>query len=189
MAQAAEFGERVAGGVAGAATGLTAEWLCETYALPVYRFASMLSRGDVEAADLAQDTLERAVRRLRTYDADRGSVDTWLWKLAVSAAADAGRIAGRRSRLLWRLQYFHARDDDVALDIADSLADEDLLTAVRALPERDRAIISLRFGGGLSFGEVGHAVGISEAAAGVACRRALARLRGDLLAHGGGGQR
>jgi DNA-directed RNA polymerase specialized sigma24 family protein len=118
MAQAAEFGERVAGGVAGAATGLTAEWLCETYALPVYRFASMLSRGDVEAADLAQDTLERAVRRLRTYDADRGSVDTWLWKLAVSAAADAGRIAGRRSRLLWRLQYFHARDDDVALDIA-----------------------------------------------------------------------
>ena len=46
------------------AAGLTAEELCRQYAERVYRFAAMISRGETEAEDLAQDALERAIRSL-----------------------------------------------------------------------------------------------------------------------------
>jgi RNA polymerase sigma factor (sigma-70 family) len=57
------------------------------------------------------------------------------------------------------------------------LDDARLLAAVRRLPKRPRTVIALRFGAQLSYREVGAQIGLSEAAALMATRRALARLR------------
>ena len=62
------------------ATITDAAELCELYAPRVYRFAAMVSRGEVEADDLAQDALERAIRRLGTFDPARGTIDACLWR-------------------------------------------------------------------------------------------------------------
>jgi len=158
---------------------LTAAELCERYADRVYRFAAMVSRGSGEAEELAQDALERAIRRVESFDAGRGSVDAWLWRIVVNASRDAGRVRTRRWLLLKKLEYEYTRDRDEATApaIDDGIGDVDLLQAVRRLGQRDRALIALRFGGGLDHAGVGTALGMSPAAAGVAVRRALARLR------------
>jgi len=140
----------------------------------------MVSRGDVEAEDLAQDALERAIRRLKTFDPSRGTVDAWLWTIVLSAAADAGRVARRRHLLADRLRALSDRSDTVQPPPAIPVSSGDLLFAIRELGARDRSIIALRFGADLGYAEVGAALGMTAAAAGVAGRRALARLRSRL---------
>lgn len=156
---------------------LTPEVLCARYAHRVYRFAAMVAAGDVEAEDLAQDALVRAIRNLGRFDARRGTVETWLWRIVVNTATDAGRVSTRR-RLLW--ERFRSQPtwgenvEDLALTRITAAA---LLAAVRRLRPRERGMIALRFGGGLGFAEVGAAYGISPAAATMAIRRALDTLR------------
>lgn len=159
---------------------LSAAQLCERYAANVYRFAAMVSRGNGEAEDLAQDSLERAIRSVSKFDPRRGTVEGWLWRIVVNAARDADRVRGRRWRLVERLIRTHDPDDDVDPSPGAPIGDEDLLAAVRLLPRRQRALIALRFGGGLDYAGVGAALGMSPAAAGVAVRRALTRLRREL---------
>ena len=158
----------------------TALALCERYAQRVYRFAAMVSRGDVEAEDLAQDALERAIRRLKTFDPSRGTVDAWLWAIVLSAAADAGRGARRRHLLADRLRALSDRSEAIQPPPAIPVSSGDLLAAIRELGPRDRSIIALRFGADLGYADVGVALDMTASAAGVAGRRALARLRSRL---------
>ena len=152
-----------------------AQELCERYAARIYRFAAMVARGEVEAEDLAHDALIKAIRRLAQYDSGRGSVEAWLWRIVVNTAHDAGLTARRRFELLSRL-HSEAASAPVSAP-APVVRDEQLMNAIRGLKPRDRAVVALRFGADLDYEGVGTALGISSAAAGVATRRALRRLR------------
>lgn len=152
-----------------------AQELCERYAHRIYRFAAMVARGDVEAEDLAHDALIKAIRRLPMYDPARGSVEAWLWRIVVNTARDAGLTARRRFEVLSRLRSEAASAPMSAP--APFVGDDRLMNAIRELKPRDRAVVALRFGADLDYDGVGTALGISSAAAGVAARRALRRLR------------
>jgi RNA polymerase sigma factor (sigma-70 family) len=158
---------------------LTAEALCETYAGRVYKFAQLISTDSANAEDLAQDALERAIRGIKTFDPAKGEVESWLWRIVVNAGRDAGRIAGRQ-RLVFELLTDRWPRDEKIDDIGDQLKTEEVLAAVRALSPRHRAVVALRYGADLSYRHVGKALGISEAAALMATRRALARLRSNI---------
>lgn len=172
--------------IATTAPHVGAQELCDTYSLRVFRFAAMISRGEVDAEDLAQDALERAIRALHTFDAARGTMDAWLWRIVVRVAADHGRLAKRRHLLFEQLiRVRHV--PEFTGEPEPQVPAAELLAAVRALPPRDREIVALHFGAGLSYAEVGNALGISEAAAGVAGRRAVVRLRTRLVSKGRSG--
>jgi RNA polymerase sigma-70 factor, ECF subfamily len=160
---------------------LTAEELCRMYAADVCRFAAMMSPNRADAEDLAQDSLLRAVRGLHRFDAARGSVGSWLWKIVANASRDA---AGRRQRLrdlTVRVGLLTPNESETVEDTALSrIPDAALHAALIALPLRDRTLISLRYGAGLDAHEVGIAVGLSAESSSRAIRRALARLRAQL---------
>jgi RNA polymerase sigma factor (sigma-70 family) len=158
---------------------LTAEALCQTYAVRVYKFAQLISPDSANAEDLAQDALERAIRGIKTFDPAKGEVESWLWRIVVNAGRDAGRIAGRQ-RLVFELLTDRWPPDEKVDDIGDRPRAEEVLEAVRALSPRHRAVVALRYGADLSYRHVGTALGISEAAALMATRRALAKLRSRL---------
>lgn len=163
----------------GAAGALTAEELCDRYAQLVFRFATMVAGSSLEAEDLAQTALEKALVALPRYDPRRGEPAPWLWRIVVNTARDAGRAARRRELLLQRL---------VALDrplrtpdeIPAGISDERLLAGIRGLTRLQRSVIALRYGADLEFTEVARALGTSRGAAVMACHRALATLRSAL---------
>ena len=154
---------------------LTADILCERYAGRVFKFAQFLSQDAADADDLAQETLERAIKGLKTFDPTKGNVERWLWRIAVNAGRDLGRIA-RRQRLVFELLVERWTNDEQAGDPSEPRS-HDLLTALRGLSQRHRTVLALRYGGDLPYRDVAHALGISEAAALMATRRALAILR------------
>jgi RNA polymerase sigma-70 factor (ECF subfamily) len=155
---------------------LTADILCELYAKRIYKFAQLISTDSGNAEDLAQDALERAVRGLGSFDPAKGEIEGWLWRIVVNASRDAGRIAGRQRLAFERLADRWVADQQ-AVDLADHLSRAEILDAVRRLSRRHRAVIALRYGADLDFQHVGEALGISESAASMLTRRALANLR------------
>jgi RNA polymerase sigma factor (sigma-70 family) len=158
---------------------LTAEALCHMYTARVYKFAQLVSNDSNGAEDLAQDALERAIRGLKTFDPAKGEVEGWLWRIVVNACRDAGRIAGRQ-RLVFEVLADRFSVDEQVVDLGDQLRTDELLEAVRALSPRHRGVVALRYGADLNYRQVGRALGISEAAALMATRRALASLRARL---------
>jgi RNA polymerase sigma-70 factor (ECF subfamily) len=155
--------------------------LVELYWERAYRFAAMLTRNDQESRDVAQEALLRVLSHADRFDPARGPFETWLWTIVLNAARDAGRASGRRVALLDRLYRQHTHESGDLEDLTiRRLGDDELLAAVRHLPKRQRTMVALRFGADLSYREIGNQLGLSEAAALMAVRRALARLRREL---------
>jgi len=165
------------------AISLSAGELCERYAARVYQFASMVAGSDLEAEDLAQSALERALRGLPRFDSRKGQVEAWLWRIVVNVARDAGRAAVRRQRLWERLVQLRSGwtgNDDIPLGISN----DRLLEAIRELTPHQSSVLALRFGADLDYAGISAALGISSGAAGVATHRALIALRRKLLEDG-----
>ncbi|PRY52900.1 RNA polymerase sigma-B factor [Glycomyces artemisiae] len=70
--------------------------------------------------------------------------------------------------------------DDLALGSVDDL--ESLLPLLRALPDRERRILSLRFFGGRTQSQIGTEIGISQMHVSRLLRSTLLELRGHMLA-------
>jgi RNA polymerase sigma factor (sigma-70 family) len=168
-----------------AVTG-SADDLIERYWDRAYRFASMITRNDQESSDIAQEALVKVCRQAARFDPSQGSFESWLWRIVLNVARDAGRAASRRRFLLEHL----GRDDrgraqpDAELLAIQSVSDQELLAAVRRLPKRPRTLIAMRFGADLSFAEIGAQLGLSDSAALMATRRALHTLRKEFESKG-----
>src|SRR5258708_39925950 len=65
---------------------LTAEDVCRTYSATVCRFAAMAAGSDLDADDLAQDALLKAIRSLDRFDPAKGTIDRWLWRIVANGA-------------------------------------------------------------------------------------------------------
>jgi RNA polymerase sigma-70 factor (ECF subfamily) len=161
---------------------ITVDEVAQRYWARAHRFAAMVTRNDQDSADLAQEALIQVIRRFHRFDASRGSLDAWLWRIVVNVARDAGRASVRRAVLWERLKGYRSTDpvDSPETIALRELSDRELLQAVRSLKLRPRTLIALRFGAQLSYAEIAAQLGITEAAALMATRRALQILRTDL---------
>lgn len=160
---------------------LSAEELCRSYAPSVCRFAALMSRSTDDAEDLAQEALMRAVRSLRSYDANRGSIESWLWRIVANAAKDRAGARQRFRDMITRLGFGSVDESETVEDAALSrLRNQELHAQLLRLQLRDRTLIVLRYCLDLDLEHVGAAVGLSAESAGRATRRALARLRAQL---------
>lgn len=147
----------------------------QVYAFFAYRLAA---RSDAE--DLTQLTFERALRAWDRYDESRASVATWLLTIARNLVIDhyrACRPVAPRSL------------DDVEGDHEEQLAvwdtpnlglDPQVELALAQLSDRERELISLRFGADLSGPEIAHLSGLSLANVQQILSRALRRMRASL---------
>lgn len=154
---------------------ISPEDFCQRYAAQVSRFAAFVAQPS-DAEDIAQDALVKALRNLQRFDAKRGSIDAWLWRIVVNTARDAQRRAWTRAALPERLgrEVLLSSVEDVAIE---RLSAAELLGSVRRLSPRDRELIALRFGADLDTAAVGNAVGLNAESARRAIGRALDRLR------------
>ena len=145
--------------------------LFETHARDVHRFALFLSGDPALADDIVSETFIRLWHaRARV---DLATVRGYLLTIARNLFLAEQRHARRQAGL-----------DESAADAGPSVerrtaAEQELrevLAALQALPEVDRAAVLLRAEEGMSYEEVAAALGISTAAARVKVHRARLRL-------------
>ncbi len=137
----------------------------------VQRFALRLTRGDRDAADdLTQDTFLRAHRFWHTYE--RGTnAKSWLFTICrTTYLRERDRIRNQRER---PAADFDARVEALAVvsalgssppdperEFFGRLIDDEVVSAIDALPEEFREVLVLSDLGDLSYEEIGTVVGI-----------------------------
>ena len=123
--------------------------------------ALAILRDRSEAEDAAQEAYLRAFRRASSYRGE-GAVGAWLCRIAVRAAHDALRRAGRQRRLLEVAQP--AGDLDGETGSADPEGDlgrrAEVESALRTLPEDEREALVLKEVAGMTYREISESCGV-----------------------------
>ena len=138
----------------------TWEEVARTYGRFLYTVAYRLTGNDTDAQDLVQDVLLRVRRGLETYRP--GSLEGWLSRITTNAFLDD--VRRRRRRPLDALPDDPDRAVPPAIgadetSAAESISDE-VQAALTRLPDEYRAAVVLCDVVGLSYEEIGEALGI-----------------------------
>jgi RNA polymerase sigma-70 factor (ECF subfamily) len=135
-----------------------------------YRFGA-----GADAEDLTARTFEKAWRARRRYRRDLAGFATWLLRIARHVAIDHLRAARAHAPLDAALDA-HAPGGPEQEQAEHS--DSSRLAALLAqLPERERELLSLKYGAGVSNREIARVTGLSESNVGTILHRTVQTLR------------
>lgn len=153
--------------------------LVERHHGAVYRLALVLLSDPDQAADVTQETFLRALRGLSGYRGD-ASFRTWLLAIAGNEARGVLRkgIRRREEPLEYAAPLPDGMDGEAA--VMQRLEVDRIRELLPGLPDKQRQAVLLRVFDGLSFREVGEAIGSSEGAARVNYFHGIGRLRAML---------
>jgi RNA polymerase sigma-70 factor, ECF subfamily len=141
----------------------------------VYAYVATLLRDPAAAEDVTALAFERAYRRRATFDRRRGVERAWLFGIARNAALD--ELRRRRRTAALQADPEDSRSGSVADGAEVALRRTAVRSALQTLSGREREIVALKFHGGLTNGEIGTVLGISETAAGSLLHRTIEKLR------------
>lgn len=151
----------------------------------LFAYVAALLRDRSAAEEVTAQAFERAWRRKRQLDPDRGSPRAWLFGIARNAALDELRRRSRMGALPADTPSSpaavasgapgpEAGGGDPAKIAVERTA---LRQALETLDGRDRELVALKYFAGLSNSEIASVTGISESNAGTRLHRALEKLR------------
>ena len=140
----------------------------------VYAFVAYRLGDGPEAEDVTSETFARALRFRNSFDPALGPPVAWLIGIARRLVADSRSAAVDPPVVA--VAALGPRDE--AADAAERLT---LAAAVARLDERDRELISLRYGADLTAAQIGRLLELRTNAVEVALHRALGRLRRELV--------
>ncbi len=127
----------------------------------VYRLLLRFGVPTAEVEDATQEVFMIVHRRLPEFDADRGTIKTWLFALARGVAANRRRRVERRLRLL---PPAPSSATDAGPTPEQTTGDRELLAMVgaflSALPEAQRVVFELSEIDGLRGPEIAAALGV-----------------------------
>jgi RNA polymerase sigma-70 factor (ECF subfamily) len=156
--------------------------LVERYREVAFRTAYLIARNAADAEDAAQDAFVKAFYALGRFRSGE-PFRPWVLRIASNEARNRRRSAGRRDRLAERLAERRGPGDAAPSPDAVAVAVEAraaLLSAMDALPERDRTVIAYRYLLDLSEAETAAVLGVRPGTVKSRLSRALARLRESL---------
>lgn len=123
----------------------------------VWRFIAALERDRETVADLAQETLVKAVRGLDGFRGD-SRLGTWILSIARNVVHDHQRRVGRQARLVPQTNGYV----EPTVEPVDTAARVDLLRAIADLDEPLRDVFVLVEVNGLRYRDVADVLGIAE---------------------------
>lgn len=155
------------------------EALYDSYRSQAFGLALRLTRRPGTAEEVTQDAFLTLWRKAGQFDAERGSLSTWLMTFVRHRAIDALRSGARRERSV-ELEAAADRLEAPARTHEEVARREESLAArrlVKELPSDQREVIELAYFGGLSQGEIAAEVGIPLGTVKGRSRLALEKLR------------
>lgn len=142
----------------------------------IYNYFRYRVGSPADAEDLTARTFEKAWRGRLRYRRDLAGFSTWLFAIARHVAID----------------HFRARRDELPLEAAvavpsssptpeqDASLGEDarrLARLLEKLPVRERELVALKYGAGMTNRAIARATGLSESNVGTILQRTIERLR------------
>jgi RNA polymerase sigma-70 factor, ECF subfamily len=141
----------------------------------VYNFFRYRFGVSADAEDLTARTFEKAWRARHRYRRDVAAFSTWLLSIARNVAADHVRA---RRPLVALEEAAHVvmtgTPEDEAVRHSDG---ERLAVLLQRLPERERELLAMKYGAGMTNRAIATATGLTESNVGTIVHRAVQTLR------------
>ena len=149
------------------------EEIYREYYEKVFRMICSKVSNATVAEDLTANVFVKVCAKWDTFDGNRASLSTWIYRIAQNTVID-----------YYRTRRVHAEiPEDLAQesDIEDSMLNNELLEeladALRKLPERDRDLVILHYYRGLTIKEAALKLGMSYSNAKLVHNRSIAKLQ------------
>ncbi len=130
------------------------------------------------AQDLTSETFLKAVRSISGFDPGKGSISSWLYRIARNTVIDHYRTRHAASDIAdaWDL----AAGSDAGADIDALMKIESVRREMKKLSGEQREVVIMRVWHELSYREIAAIMGKSEASCKMAFSRSLKQLRAGL---------
>lgn len=154
--------------------------LVRRYQIDAVRLATAITCRADDAEDATQTAFVKAYASLAKFDATR-PFRPWLLRIVANEAENRRRAAGRRTRLVERINVMHvdherSTEDEVVAGIdADSL-----VRAIAMLGDRDRTVLGYRWFAQMTEAEMAVALDCAPGTVKSRLARAMQRLRTEL---------
>lgn len=126
------------------------------------------------AEDLTSVVLEKAWTKRHRYRKDRAAFSTWLFAISQNEVISCLR----KRRITLPISMAEEVTSETAEDMAEQAQDFGQLSSLLAnLPERERELVSLKFGADLNNREISVITSLSESNVGTLLSRILQKLR------------
>ncbi|MSX03111.1 MAG: sigma-70 family RNA polymerase sigma factor [Actinobacteria bacterium] len=150
----------------------------------VYAAAYRILGNDAQADDVVQDVFIKVWRKPSSFDAKRGELGSYLRLMARSRALDLWREGQSAGRATDRLKVVVSGDSSPVDDRPDLRAEradatDNVVAALRTLPENQREAVVLAYWGGLTADEVARRVSVPLGTAKSRIRLGLTKLRDE----------
>jgi RNA polymerase sigma-70 factor, ECF subfamily len=146
----------------------------------VYTLALHLTGDPAEAADVTQDVFLRVMARIGQYRGD-ARFSTWLHRVVVNVFLDRKKARRRYAPLdESTLARRPSAEPSPEAAVIRAQARGHVAAAVQRLPEKLRVPLVLRYGSGLSYGDIAVTLGLREGTVASRLSRALAQLAREL---------
>ena len=132
--------------------------LYEKYREKVYATAFRILGEAHAAADLAQEIFVKIHGELRAFKFE-SRFSTWLFRVAVNQAINRANESARHARIHEKIQREGRGDPGGTQEVRP--IDEQIQQAIQSLSPKLRAIVSLRYLEGLSYGEIAEVLELS----------------------------
>ncbi len=152
--------------------------LYDRYASAVYGACLRVLRDPHAAEDAAQEAFAAIWRHAAAFDETRGVAGAWIGRVARNAALDASRRRALRVTAPEVDPVDDRRNPEELAVAADSAFR--LRLALEALPERERAVLALAYGDGLTQSEIAERLDLPLGTVKTRTRSGLARLADQL---------
>jgi RNA polymerase sigma-70 factor, ECF subfamily len=141
----------------------------------VYNYFRYRLGQESEVEDLTARTFEKAWAARRQYRRDLAGFSTWLFKIAQNLIVD--HIRSRRN-LVSIDDAVHVTGADITeIDLERQSDLSRLASLTRELPPRDRELIALKYGAGISNRDIARLTGLTESNVGTTLFRVVQNLR------------
>jgi RNA polymerase sigma-70 factor (ECF subfamily) len=141
----------------------------------IYNYFRFRLAAGADVEDLTARTFEKAWAARARYRRDLAGFSTWLYRIAQNLCIDHLRSRRAHAPLDAAVEVAEEHTPETDEERRSDLARLAALTA--SLPERERELIALRYGAGLSNRAIAPLVGLSESNVGTILHRTVQALR------------
>lgn len=160
--------------------------LYEIYFNRVFKFVSYRLNNVEDAKDLTSEIFIKLGKYLHTYDKSKGKLDVWVFKVARNMLNNYYTEKSKHKIIsLDKFKDFFRSEKYVEDNIEKVEEYEYLKRAVQKLPEREKEIISMRFGAELTNTEIAELTELSYSNVSVIIYRSIKRLKAEMEAYYG----
>lgn len=145
----------------------------------VFNFFRYCGLDDDSAEELAARTLEKAWRARSKYSPEKSAVTTWIITIAKNTLIDYFRTKKTEIPIdtLDEKQESFSWKHDLERDILQTEIFENLRKLLFELPDRERELVALKYGTGMTNRDIAEFTGFSESNIGTILHRVVSFLR------------